>query len=319
MTRKERVLAVIGGGTPDRTPAAFSSHFSKEEIAGEAALRAHLNFFEATGVDICKVMNENLLRGSHKFEQPGDLAKAVLTEESKKSLDDEVELVARLAEALKGEAILQVTIHGPLVSVQHMSQRPGFFVENLDFYHRCVKEDPASMKVALELATETLCDLVERCLDAGADGIYFAALGSQKALMDDDEYASIIRPYDLRVFEAASKASANTLHICGMDLAVHRFTDYPAHIVNWEFDELNPGMAQAFELFDESYTVMGGIDNKAGAVVDGPVDEIEAQVHSVLRAAGDRRFILGAGCTMPGDINTDHLKYAVAACQTYKA
>jgi uroporphyrinogen decarboxylase len=319
MTKKERVLTLIKGHDPDRCPVSFSCHFPAESTSGEEAVRAHLAYIVESGMDIAKVMNENQLRGSYQVSSPEDFTKIALTPESRKGLDAQVDLVARVAEALRGELLVLVTIHGPFVSIQHMSCRPGLFVENLDFYRKCKNEAPAAMKTALEIASEWLCELTRRCLSAGADGIYLAAHGNQKIVMSDEEYTALVRPFDLRVLESAGASSVNVLHMCGKNLSFHRFRDYPAQIVNWEFGGDNLSMEEGFQFFGDRI-VMGGLSNAVGSVVENgaPLD-IARDVHRVLATAAGRRFILGAGCTLPASVKTSSIRQTVLACESYAA
>ena len=58
MNKKERVMATFAGLEPDRTPTGFWMHFPKEYYYGDAAVKKHLEYFEKTQTDICKVMTE---------------------------------------------------------------------------------------------------------------------------------------------------------------------------------------------------------------------------------------------------------------------
>jgi len=51
--------------------------------------------------------------------------------------------------------------------------------------------------------------------------------------------------------------------------------------------------------------------------VTGSQDEIESMVQDVLQDAPER-FILGADCTLPGDIDWDNIKTAIATAHTYR-
>jgi uroporphyrinogen decarboxylase len=317
MTRKERLLNLIQGKKADRCAVSFSCHFGPDQRAGEAEVNAHLDFLEQSNVDICKVMNENQLRGSCKFEKPSDLRHIAPSFSMKKNIAGEVELTARLVDAVGADTPVIVTIHSPFVSVQHMSGRPGFFVQNFDFYRQCLLEDPSAMREALKTAAGALCELVRGCLEAGADGIFLAVLGSQKQLMNDEQYADVIRPFDLEVLEAA-KGGINILHLCGQNLAVRRFTDYPASIVNWEFGDDNPGITEGFALFGPEHILMGGLSSSGGALLNkGDTIEVEKEVHRVLQTVGPERFILGAGCTLPTGVDPGNLRAAVRACGTF--
>ena len=60
MNRRERVLAAIGGRQVDHVPSLFSLHFPREQAVGGAAVEAHVRFYNETGVDVLKIMNEHL-------------------------------------------------------------------------------------------------------------------------------------------------------------------------------------------------------------------------------------------------------------------
>jgi uroporphyrinogen decarboxylase len=55
---------------------------------------------------------------------------------------------------------------------------------------------------------------------------------------------------------------------------------------------------------------MGGLD-RHGAIASGSEEEIRATVQDVLHDAPER-YILGADCTLPGDIDWDNIRTAIA-------
>ena len=59
MNAVERVQAVLAGRKPDRPPVSFWHHFQPDQYCGAAAVRAHLEHFEAYDLDFLKVMNDN--------------------------------------------------------------------------------------------------------------------------------------------------------------------------------------------------------------------------------------------------------------------
>jgi uroporphyrinogen decarboxylase len=52
--------------------------------------------------------------------------------------------------------------------------------------------------------------------------------------------------------------------------------------------------------------------------VDGTPDEIREEVRRVLAQGADRQ-ILGADCTLPGDIDWENIRTAIAAAHDYRA
>lgn len=320
MNKRDRVLAVVQGKHPDYVPASFSMHFPQEAAYGAEAVKAHLAFFKETDLDICKIMNENLLRGEETVTVPVDMARERISDAAKQRMADQVDLVKRIKDSIGGDNVVLATIHGPMVSIHHMSGRTGFFVDNLAFYKQCIQENPQALRQALARAADGLCELASRCVnEAGADGIYFAGLGAEKDLFTDEEYHEYVRPFDLQVFESVSKKDAiNVMHICKKGIAVSRFADYPAQIFNWEFGGLNPTMEDGFCIFPEDRVIMGGLDNDKGPLVEGGPKEIESAVHDILRRAQGRRFILGASCTLPTNTPIENIRAAAEACRTYQ-
>lgn len=319
MTSKERVMTVLNGGTPDRVPALFTMHFPPKLHRGEAAVAAHARFFRESKSDIAKIMNENLLRSDITVQTPTDLARERLSTASRLGLDAQVELVRQVTERAAGDRLTLATIHGPMVSMHHMSGRRGFFVQNLDFYRACKEQDPAAMKDALARASDTLSELVRRCLtEGGADGIYFAALGAEQSLFTPEEYAEIVRPYDEQVLAAAKECGGvRLLHICKKGIDVRRFADYPAEIFNWEMTGANPSLEEGLSIVPADRTILGGFSNEHGPLLEGTEEALAVATRRLLHQVQGRRWILGAGCTLPQDIDLARLRTVVRTAETF--
>lgn len=317
MNSKERILALINGELPDYTPTGFWLHFPPEQQSWETTLKAHLDLLHETDTDICKVMNEALLRGNKPVENPSDFRTLELTTQAMDNLDREVQLVRCLAKEVDGRAAVLVTVHGALVSAHHASLRKGYYVDNIDFYRRCFHEDREALMSALEQVTEALCGFTRKCMEAGADGIYYALLGAEKDLLTPEEYHTYIEPFDRRILEAASlKDGINVLHLCKKGLDIERFRDYPAQIINWGVYEDNPSLNQGFSIFPDKI-ILGGLDNHHGPLLEGTEDEIHREVDRLLGQVDRRRFILGADCTLPTDINRNRIRAVAQASRRF--
>lgn len=316
MTKKERVMAVIHGQTPDRIPSGFWLHFPQEAQFGDAAYDAHLRFFDQTQTDICKVMNENLLRSDIRVQTASDFGRITLSGIDHRAIDDQVALCRRIVKAVGGEAPVLATIHGVVVSTHHSANRTGQYVDNIGFLRACLHEDPAALCQAMETVTQALCELTRRCIEeAGCDGIYYAALGAEKDFFTSQQYAQVIAPLEKRVFAAAGAAPCfNALHICKNGLDIARFADYPAQVVNWAIHENNPSLQDGFDVF-AGRVILGGLDDRAGVLVDGTDDEIRAAVRGLIALAQGRPFMLGSDCTLPTDIDPHRIRVAVEAAQ----
>jgi len=60
---------------------------------------------------------------------------------------------------------------------------------------------------------------------------------------------------------------------------------------------------------------MGGMD-RHGIIVSGSTEEIRRAARQVLAQAPER-FILGADCTLPGDIRWENIRAAIATAHGY--
>ncbi len=69
-----------------------------------------------------------------------------------------------------------------------------------------------------------------------------------------------------------------------------------------------------YEMFNRPF--MGGM-NKRGIIVDGTTEEIEAEVKKVLDNAPGK-FMLGATCTLPGNIKWENIKTSIDMAHNYK-
>ena len=147
------------------------------------------------------------------------------------------------------------------------------------------------------------------------DGIYYAALGAEHHFFTDEEFATWIEPYDLRILKAAKEAGLyNFLHICKENLNVQRYANYGelVDVVNWGVYETDFSLDEGRKLFPNA-TIMGGLANRSGVLVDGSHKEIRDAVRKIIKDFGTTGFILGADCTLPTEIPYDRIKAAVEA------
>ena len=95
---------------------------------------------------------------------------------------------------------------------------------------------------------------------------------------------------------------------------MQRYANYDAFadVVNWGVYETNYSLEEGRKLFPNT-TIMGGLANRSGVLVDGTLEELEAAVHKIISDFGTRGFILGADCTLPTEISYERIMAAVKA------
>jgi len=183
-----------------------------------------------------------------------------------------------------------------------------------------IKEDPEKVKKGMEVITESLMLFVKRCIELGVDGFYASTQGGESHRFDDIElFNACIKPYDLVLMEEMNRfCPFNILHVCDFHDeydSLGPFVDYPGDVVNCSLALGSQTITakDVSRMFGRPY--MGGLDRK-GVIATGTQEEIEAAVVDVLQEAPDR-FILGADCTLPADIDWDNIRTAISAAHDF--
>jgi uroporphyrinogen decarboxylase len=178
-----------------------------------------------------------------------------------------------------------------------------------------IKENPEKAKKGVERIAESLMIFVKECIGLGIDGFYHSTQGRESFRFEDAAlFEECIKPYDLLLMEEINRSCLfNVLHICdyygGYD-DLSPFLDYPGHVVNCSLelgDKTITGQ-DVSTMFGRPF--MGGLDRK-GIIASGSQDDITKEVGGVLQKAPDK-FILGADCTLPSDIDWDNIKTAIS-------
>jgi len=306
MNKIDRIRAVVNGKKPDRVPASFWYHFPpKGKVRGKESVKAHLDFYRKSGIDFLKIMNEHPYQVNLDIENPADWRKikpAPMTSEFFQSHLDEIKMIT---DELKGDCLTTTTIFNPYSSGNHASGK--LVTEHLN-------ADPKSVSIGLKTIAESLAQFALACIEAGSDGIYFAAQGGEADRFEEDIFLEFIKPHDLTVLNAVKEqGELNITHICGDNVRLHLYANYPGDVINWASTEKhNIPLKAGKKLFDR--TILGGMDNN-GVIINGPVGDIQQSVFDIIEEFGDERLIIGADCTLPSDINVDHIRAVIEATE----
>ena len=312
MNKRQKVLSLLDPTQPPTyIPAAFFLHFPQDCHRGPAAIEAHLEYFRSTGMDICKIQYEFPFPHLAEIQSPGDWAH--MPAYRAEFFQDQLDVVAGLVEAVGGEALVLQTLYSPFMSAGHTAGS-----ERLDAH---LKAAPKEVVPGLETITESILWFVRRCVELGVDGFYASTQGGEGFRFQDPTiFAQYVKPYDRAILtEIDATCPLNILHVCDYcgpydDFAP--FLDYPGHVVNspLEVGGRTLTAAQAAAFWGRPY--MGGLD-RHGVLVDGTPDQIRAEVLRLLSDAPER-FFLGADCTVPGEVDWDHLKTAIQTAHAYR-
>ena len=165
------------------------------------------------------------------------------------------------------------------------------------------------MTYIFEMIAESMCRLIDSVSSTGVDGIYYSALGGERYLISDAEYTELVRPWDQKILEYANQAfSYNYLHMCKDDLNLYRFAGLEAAVVKWGSNiPSNPSLKEGWKHFPAS-AILGGFENTKGDLFDGDSDALKAHIYKIKQQLGSSKVILGADCTVQGQIDTRQLR-----------
>jgi uroporphyrinogen decarboxylase len=302
MNKIERVRAAIAGAELDRVPASFWLHFPSGQKQDIAAVKAHMAYYRASGVDFLKIMNEHPYRANVDIKTPADWRAVRPAPLSAPFYREQLDEINRIVDALGGDGLAITTIFGPFSGGNAASD--GMVTEHL-------KADPAAVSQGLGAIAESLAQFAVACIEAGAAGIYYSAQGGEEERFTADEFEACLKPHDLTVLNALKgHGEFNLLHICGDHIRLPLYADYPSHAVNWAATKHNLNLKQGYSLFKR--TVVGGMDDR-GVIINGSHADIQAAVHQVIGDFGARALVVGADCTVPTDIDVSNIRAAVEA------
>ncbi|MCI6376761.1 MAG: uroporphyrinogen III decarboxylase [Clostridiales bacterium] len=313
MNRRERVLAAIGGRQVDHVPSLFSLHFPREQAVGGAAVEAHVRFYNETGVDVLKIMNEHLEPAIGPVRAPEDWRAVKGYHMDAPFLRAQADIISNILEKVEKPVYSLATIHGVCASCIHPIEGAYGYARAREILLETLRSRPDIMLDVHKRVTDTMCELAQACIRAGADGIYYAALGGERHYYTDEEHDRFLKPFDLQIMQAAREAGGQVfLHICKENLNMMRYREYApyADVVNWGVYEADFSLSQGRALFP-GCAILGGLKNRGGVLARGDADAIAREVRAVLEEAGTTRFLLGADCTLPTD--TPYASIAAAA------
>ncbi len=312
MNRRERVEAVLEGRKPDRTPVCFWHHFGAQ--SPEKTVRDHLRWLEDSGEDLLKMMSDEFfiypLSGA---SSPQDFLKLRPLGKDSAYVRGQIERAGQIVDALHGSVVTLYNAFSPYANLKHaISQEKALAL---------LKASPEAFGHVLSVILEdTVCVIEGLLCQSGVDGIMLCLQGAEEGLFSDEDYMRFLRPGEEGIVTAANAHShRNLLHLCGWDGTpdiLSRWKDYPSCMVNWDVDVESVGIRDGKAFFGDR-VLLGGLNNRPGSVItSGSREEVHAAVKQVLREAEGSRFILGADCSLPADIDPMRVRWAIEAIES---
>jgi uroporphyrinogen decarboxylase len=312
VSKRDAVMALLEkGGRQPYIPAAFFIHFDPAFHFGTAAVQKHLEYFRSTGMDFVKIQYERTFPPIPAIKRPADWA--TMPSYPIGFYEPVLSAVGGLVKAAKPEALVLMTLYSPFMCAGHTTSLPLLTAH--------LEENPDAVRKGLEAITESLMRFVRECVRLGVDGFYASTQGGEAGrFRDPGVFTRHVKPFDLVLMnEMKQSCPFNILHVCdynGPYSDLSPFLDYPGHVVN-----CNPQLTRSKLAWTEIARMfgrpcMGGVD-RHGLIASGGPAEIGREVARVLKEA-TRPFMLGADCTLPGDIKWENIRAAIDAAHAYK-
>ena len=328
---RETVLKALHNETVDQIPASFWRHFADNEFTNAATtpsvlttnLNGHRDYYQAVDVDFAKTMLDGYFpypfHGVNDPKSITDLHNLRPIEDNDPWLTGQVAL-AEKQKQLAGDRPTFVTMFSPLfllkwALIEHY-QEPLLLADKrfADMY----EEDPQLVLHVLKVISDDQKKVAKALMTTDIDGIYYSTQEIQDERTSNPQFfEEVMEPIDIDVQNTINAVSPlNILHICGFDGADNHldwFVNYPLQVINWATETDGYSLAAGKKLFGDR-PVMGGLDNSTkGLLYSGTKQQIQDKVHALISEAGNQGVLLGADCTVPRDIDYDHLRWAIEA------
>jgi uroporphyrinogen decarboxylase len=220
-----------------------------------------------------------------------DWARVTARPHDEGALGEQIEAVRLLRRALPEDVPMVQTVFTPLAILGEMVNEPEDLQQHLESH-------PTLVRAALNAVTETFVKYVRAVIEAGADGIYLAAVDwASRDLLDPAEHRTWARPWDEALLRAAEGAPFNVLHVCRRNNLLFELADYRVAAFSWAATEpTNPSLGEALKELPGA--VMGGIAHE-GSLQQLETAPVLAELESGFEQTGGRRWLAAPGCSIP--------------------
>lgn len=326
--KKQLVLDAFNNKETERVPVGFWFHYTKNEMLsayGNPEMRAqnlsgHKNFFEKFSPDFVKIMSDGYFFEPKTSEflrnvkSASDLYGLKPIDENDKWILDQVSLVKELVSFFGGEVLSFYNVFAPATAFKWAIEGGDKKIANF------IKEDKFAVIYALGVIAQNTEKLVKAVISEGkADGIYLSLQSIQDISVDPDTYQEVVAPSELAVLTAANSLSGtNILHVCGYEGArnnLENYRNYPAKVINFASVVEGVSLENGKKIFKDKAVIGGFANTSDGVLYKGTKEEVQAETRRLLQNAGRKGIILGADCTVPPDIDIEHLEWVREAAK----
>lgn len=314
MEKRARIQAALKGEVMDRIPFALWRHFHDQDRDPAVLAEATAQFARQYDIDLVKLTPSGLYGVEDwgaEIVYPGTeheapyLAQPAVTEpgawrdlapRGRRALDRELEMIQETRQRLGAGWPMVMTIFSPLTLAYKLAGK--VLGEHL-------LVDPEAVRAGLAVLAQVTGAFAQECLEAGADGFFFASQWITDNFTTRGQYEVFGLPYDLQVLEAVQdRAQITILHLHGTDVFFDLVTQYPVDGLSWHDRETAPSLAEARQVTDQAF--VAGLDRRL--FVEGPPEALVAQARAAIDQTQGHGLILAPSCVIPTETPQAHLE-----------
>ena len=323
MTKRARVLAALRGDRVDRVPLSFWLHNFVTENSAAGLVAETLRLARTFDWDFLKPQSRAQCfaemwglryRPSTERATPftvthtplagaADVARLQPVDPRRGALGEQLAALAAIRAAVGPDTPIIWTVFAPMMVM------PYVVAGGRERALAIARAEPKAMDAGLAAIAETLAVYARACLEAGADGLFYATNIARGDGLTPGECRRFQRPHDLRVLDAVAQAPFNLLHVCGPAVHFDEFADYPVTALSWALGAGNPSLAEGHRRTGRA--VVGGLPAKPEIASMSETD-IAARAKRAVDEMHGRALLLGPDCSINPD-TPEALLHAAAA------
>jgi uroporphyrinogen decarboxylase len=307
MSKAERVDAALHGKAVDHVPVSGWWHDYEREWSAAKLAEATLEYYRTYDWDYIKVnprfsyyaedWGTTYRRYDDRMPEvdksavssPQDLGKLGVLDVTKGAWGEQLEALRLIADSLGNEAPFIQTVFSPLAT---MSRITG----STKYVQKLMREAPDELLASFGPITETLSAYAKACLDAGASGIFYAAVewGSSDNISWED-YERFGVPFDKQILGSVANAPFNVLHVCRDRNHLLHLLDYDVAAFHWDVHGAgNPTFTDVLSRTNKA--VMGGV--AVSTLMDREPSDVTAEAKKARAETDEVRLLLAGGCSL---------------------
>jgi len=339
MTSYERLMAVLSGGKPDRTPVLpivrdwcirqVGFRFSEVLINVEKYVYAQYfcvkNFGYDAVKDLAGIHAESEAMGS-KLKIGEDSPPSVI-EFAIKDYDTDLSKLkipnpwkdGRLPIILMGIQRLKELCERriPVVAYLQGPFRHASMLRGTDTIMRDVYKNPSKLKELLEIATESLIIFGISLVHAGADIIFISDPISSADVLSKNTWEEYGLPYTKRVVTVLKREGVKTiLHVCG------NTSDRLESLASTGVDGLSldhkVNLGYARNILGEKLCLMGNLNPTDTLIFKQPNEVEEESIQTIFKGGKKGCFILSSGCSVPAITPAENIHAMVRGAKNFR-